>query len=50
MPKLIYSDYIKSCLGIKYNEENVFTLAKERSIITEGSNTINNLLGIKKIG
>ena len=49
MPKLIYSDYIKSCLGIKYNEENVFTLAKERSIITEGSNTINNLLGIKKM-
>ena len=46
IPTLQKSDYLKTCLGIKYNEENLFTLAKERAIASEGAQTIQSLQGI----
>lgn len=45
-PSLASNNAIKSCLGILYNEENMFILSKERSIVQEGANTIASLKGI----
>lgn len=46
-PELAKVDYLRSCLGIKYNEENLFTLAKERQVASEGANTVGALAGIQ---
>lgn len=45
-PALAHNLYLKSCLGIKYNEENIFALAKERQTVEAGSNTISSLTNI----
>lgn len=45
-PELTKVDFLRTCLGIKYNEENLFTLAKERQIASEGANTVTTLGGI----
>lgn len=45
-PELTKVDYLRTCLGIKYNEENLFTLAKERQIASDGANTVGSLSGI----
>ena len=46
-PEFSYTDILKQGLGIEYNEENVFALAKKRSAITEGANTVSTLLGLQ---
>ena len=46
-PEFSYTDILKQGLGIEYNEENVFALAKKRSAITEGANTVTTLLGLQ---
>ena len=45
-PELSGSMYLRNSLGIKYNEENLFTLAKERQIISDGATTISSLTSI----
>ena len=45
-PELAHVDYLRQCLGIKYNEENLFTLAKKRQVVGEGANTVGTLYGI----
>lgn len=45
-PELAASSYLRTCLGIVFNEENMFTLAKKRQIVNDGSSTISNLSGI----
>ena len=46
-PEFSYTDVLKQGLGIEYNEENLFTLAKKRAAITEGANTVSTLLGLQ---
>ena len=46
-PEFSYTDILKQGLGIEYNEENVFALAKKRAAITEGANTVSTLLGLQ---
>ena len=46
-PEFSYTDILKQGLGIEYNEENVFALAKKRSAITEGASTVSTLLGLQ---
>jgi hypothetical protein len=46
-PEIAKSDYLKSCLGITYNEENLFMLAKKRSTVSEGSQTVGTLAGMQ---
>lgn len=46
-PSLASNNLIKSCIGILYNDENLFTLSKERSIAQEGAQTITTLQGIQ---
>jgi len=46
-PEFSYTDILKQGLGIEYNEENVFALAKKRTAITEGANTVSTLLGLQ---
>lgn len=45
-PNFAKTEYLKSGLGIKYNEENLFSLAKKRSVVSEGATTVSTLLGI----
>lgn len=45
-PELSKSEYLKQGLGVKYNEENIFTLAKKRTLISEGATTVSTLMGI----
>ena len=45
-PELSKSEYLKQGLGVKYNEENIFTLAKKRTLISEGAATVSTLSGI----
>ena len=45
-PELSHIDYLRQCLGIIYNEENLFTLAKRRQVVGEGANTVGTLYGI----
>lgn len=47
IPALSYSNYLRSCLNIKYNEENLFTLQKERDIVNSGAQTITTLSNIQ---
>lgn len=46
MPELAASEYFKTYLGIIYNEENLFTLAKERQILNDSTQTISSLMGL----
>ena len=46
-PELAYSSYLRTCLGITFNEENMFTLAKKRQIVNDGTNTVSNLSSIQ---
>lgn len=46
-PEFSYTDVLKQGLGIEYNEENLFTLAKKRAAVTEGANTVSSLLGLQ---
>lgn len=45
-PEFSYTDYLKQGLGIKFNEENVFVLAKKRSVVSDGANAVSTLMGI----
>lgn len=45
-PEIAKSDYLKSCLGIVFNEENLFTMAKKRAIVNEGASIVGTLAGI----
>lgn len=46
-PELAQTNYLKQGLGIKFNEENIFTLAKKRTLVSEGASTISTLMGIQ---
>lgn len=46
-PALASNNLLKSCFGIVFNDENLFTLSKERSIANEGAQTIQTLQGIQ---
>ena len=46
-PTLASNNLLKSCFGIVFNDENLFTLSKERSIANEGAQTIQTLQGIQ---
>lgn len=46
-PSLASNNLLKSCFGIVFNDENLFTLSKERSIANEGAQTIQTLQGIQ---
>ena len=46
-PELSYVDYLRQCLGIVYNDENLFTLAKRRAIVEAGANTVQTLYGLQ---
>jgi hypothetical protein len=46
-PEIAKSDYLKSCLGIVYNEENLFMLAKKRATVSEGATTVGTLSGMQ---
>ena len=39
---------LKSAIGIVFNEENLFTQAKERDLAEKSANTINTLMGISQ--
>lgn len=45
-PELSQTNYIKQGLGIKFNEENLFILAKKRAIVTDGATIVSTLAGI----
>lgn len=45
-PELSAISYLKQGLGIKYNEENLFTLAKRRATVEAGANTVGSLYGL----
>lgn len=47
MPELAKSEYFRTYLGIKYNDENLFTLAKERKAAGDGANIISQLSGLQ---
>lgn len=49
---LMYPQYagltnIKKYIGLEFNEENVFTLYKERQMLSEGVQSIQNLIGLQ---
>ncbi|WQJ53325.1 MAG: portal protein [Wendovervirus sonii] len=46
-PELSYNDYFKQCIGIVFHEENLFTLAKKRSIALDGAQAISTLAGVQ---
>ena len=48
-PALASNNLLKSCFGIVFNDENLFTLSKERSIANEGAQTIQTLQGIQDV-
>jgi hypothetical protein len=39
---------LKAAIGLKFNEENLFKLMKERDMAEKGANTITTLMGIKE--
>lgn len=45
--ELAGSNVLKNALGLTFIEENVFTLAKERAILEQGSGIIQNLSGLR---
>ena len=46
-PRLANNNILKGALGLLYNEENLFTLAKERSIAEQGAQTVSSLSQIQ---
>ena len=46
-PEFATNNILQSALGLTYQEENLFVLAKERAIIADGANLVNTLAGIK---
>ena len=48
-PEFATNDILKSIFGLKYNEENLFTLAKARKIASDGAQVISSLAGIQNI-
>lgn len=42
-PKLAKSEYLKQAIGIIYNEENIFTESKERTMLRQGADIISTL-------
>lgn len=45
-PEFSYTDYMKQGLGIKFNEENAFVLAKKRSVVNDGATAVSTLMSI----
>jgi len=45
-PEFSHTELLKQCLSIEYNEENIFTLAKKRTVATDGANAVSTLLGL----
>lgn len=45
-PEFSATNYFKQCLGVIFNEENVFMLSKKRTVVSEGANTVSTLLGL----
>lgn len=43
MPELSNSELLKQCIGIKFNEENIFVKARERSILKQNVEIISQL-------
>ena len=46
-PEFSHTELLKQCLSIEYNEENIFTLAKKRTVATDGANAVSTLLGLQ---
>lgn len=46
-PEFSFTNILKQGVGIEYNEENLFTLAKKRHAISEGANTVSSLMGLQ---
>lgn len=46
-PEIAKSNYLKSCLGIIFNEENIFALAKKRAMVNEGAGIVQTLSGMQ---
>lgn len=47
-PSLQDDESLRSAIGIDFNEENLFTAAKERDLAEKSANTINTLMGIQQ--
>lgn len=45
-PEFKKDEALKSAIGLKYNEENIFKIAKERSNAEKGANTIQTMMGV----
>lgn len=45
-PELAGIDYLRQCLGVVFNEENLFMLAKKRQVVNDGASTVSTLAGI----
>lgn len=43
VPKLAKSEYLKQAIGIQFNEENIFTEAKQRQAIKQGVDMVSSL-------
>ena len=43
MPELASSELLKQCIGIIFNEENMFVQAKERTALKQGAEIIGTL-------
>lgn len=46
-PMLASNKLLKGAIGLLYNEENLFTLAKERAVAEQGAQTVSSLSGIE---
>lgn len=49
MPELSKTEYLKQCIGIVFNEENIFAQAKERSILKNGVDIIGQLSQLQNL-
>ena len=47
LPELAPSEFLKQAIGIVFNEENIFTEAKERNSLKAGVDIINQLAGLR---
>lgn len=47
-PLYAQNELIKSCLGLSYNQENIFELAKKREMFEKSINTITQAMNIKE--
>ena len=46
--EFIKDNFLKGSLGLIYNEENLFKIAKEREIAKKGAETVTTLMGVKQ--